>query len=814
MNKVNWKRHLNACLTFCVFFITITSWSQDIIYPSHDSYTHIGQRTTNFGSETEIRIKKSGSGTTDRDAYISFNLNDFQQNYEQIILKLTATNNSNVSVLLESTTSFNENSITYNSRPTNTNPIYHGGINDENVIYYDVTEYVNQMINNNSDASFFLYSNIETSPTQNFASKENATVASRPQLLGYENKVLDMAVFNFTETTARVLEGEENSDERIWDAHVMDRNNTYEDPIGRYGGLVSCESNFGGTGYFRTLKIDGVWHFIDPDGNLFYSAGLNSVRIARPDRNEDLAAYNRLVFPDVLTDVGLNTIGSFSDDQEYDNIAYTPRLNVLLIFRRTSGDPDGSADEAWDADVLPVWEPDFEERITEEMIDHVAPYKNDPYVIGYFLDNELKFSSTQLDDSLDLPSSNPQFQRADAFMIARYGTNYRDNQATDADNLEYVGEVAERYFSVVSAALKSADPNHLNLGTRINGNVRFREPVIAAAGRHVDVLSINYYRYWQPIQELTELWSNLTDLPWMTTEYYTKGADTGFTNDDGAGWIVENQEQRTIFFENWVYNIMRDPTCIGHHWFRFNDTDDNTGDGPLNKVNTGLMTQDYEFYEEMRSSFDQLNKRKYAMRDRLLFGYQANTNICTSATININSVTDDNVLNQNESESNVTITGTVSGDFSAGDTMLLIINETSYNASLNAAGLFSVAVLGSDLEQDADTTIEANLGIFATASHTYTIDTTLPVITLNGANPQTIDLGDGYTELGATTDDGSSVTIDASNFQDAVGSYTIRYNATDASGNVAAEVTRTVIVQDTTNPIICLLYTSPSPRDS
>ena len=105
---------------------------------------------------------------------------------------------------------------------------------------------------------------------------------------------------------------------------------------------------------------------------------------------------------------------------------------------------------------------------------------------------------------------------------------------------------------------------------------------------------------------------------------------------------------------------MRDPTCIGHHWFRFNDTDDNTGDGPLNKVNTGLMTQDYEFYEEMRSSFDQLNKRKYAMRDRLLFGYQANTNICTSATININSVTDDNVLNQNESESNVTITGTVS----------------------------------------------------------------------------------------------------------------------------------------------------------
>ncbi len=89
------------------------------------------------------------------------------------------------------------------------------------------------------------------------------------------------------------------------------------------------------------------------------------------------------------------------------------------------------------------------------------------------------------------------------------------------------------------------------------------------------------------------------------------------------------------------------------------------------------------------------------------------------------------------------------------------------------------------------------------------VDTTAPVITLTGANPQTIELGDGYTELGATTDDGTMVVIDTSDYTDAVGSYTIKYNATDASGNMATEVTRTVNVEDTTTPVITLTGANP-----
>ncbi len=89
------------------------------------------------------------------------------------------------------------------------------------------------------------------------------------------------------------------------------------------------------------------------------------------------------------------------------------------------------------------------------------------------------------------------------------------------------------------------------------------------------------------------------------------------------------------------------------------------------------------------------------------------------------------------------------------------------------------------------------------------VDTTAPIITLTGANPQTIELGSGYTELGATTNDGSAVTINSTAFVDAVGSYSVLYDSTDVSGNEAIQVSRTVNVVDTTAPIITLTGANP-----
>ena len=55
-------------------------------------------------------------------------------------------------------------------------------------------------------------------------------------------------------------------------------------------------------------------------------------------------------------------------------------------------------------------------------------------------------------------------------------------------------------------------------------------------------------------------------------------------------------------------------------------------------------------------------------------------------------------------------------------------------------------------------------------------DTTAPVITLTGDNPQAIELNGTYEELGATSDGNETVEIDSSAVDTAViGSYTVTY---------------------------------------
>ena len=78
-----------------------------------------------------------------------------------------------------------------------------------------------------------------------------------------------------------------------------------------------------------------------------------------------------------------------------------------------------------------------------------------------------------------------------------------------------------------------------------------------------------------------------------------------------------------------------------------------------------------------------------------------------------------------------------------------------------------------------------------------TVDTTPPVITLNGEASITLNVGDAYTEAGATATDviDGAVTVTTSGSVDVntVGSYTITYKAVDSAGNEAT-VTRTVNV--------------------
>ncbi len=91
------------------------------------------------------------------------------------------------------------------------------------------------------------------------------------------------------------------------------------------------------------------------------------------------------------------------------------------------------------------------------------------------------------------------------------------------------------------------------------------------------------------------------------------------------------------------------------------------------------------------------------------------------------------------------------------------------------------------------------------------VDNTKPIITLLGENPQSIEVGTAYTELGATAlddvdgDISAAIMIDSSALNiNRLGTYTILYNVKDSNNNSALTAQRSVKVVDTTAPTIQL----------
>jgi|TARA_B100001540_G_C15745544_1_gene614310 hypothetical protein len=119
---------------------------------------------------------------------------------------------------------------------------------------------------------------------------------------------------------------------------------------------------------------------------------------------------------------------------------------------------------------------------------------------------------------------------------------------------------------------------------------------------------------------------------------------------------------------------------------------------------------------------------------------------------------------------------------------------SSGTVDTSTVGTYSITYTASDAAGNT-TTVTRTVNV---------VDTTPPTIIITGDNPLTVELGDTYVELGASSQDASDpdITDTASGTVDTstVGTYYITYSATDASGNTGSAV-RTVYVVDTTAPV-------------
>jgi len=146
------------------------------------------------------------------------------------------------------------------------------------------------------------------------------------------------------------------------------------------------------------------------------------------------------------------------------------------------------------------------------------------------------------------------------------------------------------------------------------------------------------------------------------------------------------------------------------------------------------------------------------------------------------------------------------------DDNAILTNNIGVTGTVNTAtlGNYTLSYNVSDSSGNAAITVTRTVQVVTAA------DTIPPVITLNGNSSITIEQFTTYTDLGATAtdniDNNSTVTanIQTSGIVNtgAIGNYTVSYNVSDAAGNAATALQRTVqvtVAPDTTPPFITLI---------
>ena len=559
--------------------------SREVMPASQDSYVNKKGSKKNFGNEAELTIKKSKTGKQDRRCYLEFKLPKKNRPIQFAMLdcRITSTNDSNL-IVKACRGDWRESRINWDNAPASVTNVAEIPALGGGRLLVDVTKIVQQARKAKLTSLTFLIEAKDVSKsTMRLASKEASVPESRPRLLiDFEGKNPIETSITYTETDKGTFAG--LNLKRLAGA----------EPLGKFGGWKGWSLKK--SGFFRVQKIKDLWTFVDPEGFAFFGFGLNSVR-----------KVDSLKLPQDIQAIGFNHLASWSDES-IKNIPYTPRWNFIIEFKNTTPELKRLYLEK---DLMPVFEPTFAPFV-DKLASKAAKRRQDPWLLGHFTDNEIAFHKTiQLSESLKLPSSNAQHRSARAWLKKKHGKLIKPAKITEQDELEYMGFVADRYFKVVTTALRKYDPNHLILGERLHASAKYNPHVIAAAGKYCDIISINFYRDWEPPREVTAMWRDVGKKPFIITEFYTKAADSGLPNTEGAGWVVPSQKERVQHFENFALQMLGAPNCVGIHWFRFVDDEGS---------NKGVYNLQYKPYQELQRSMKNLSGSMYRLRSELLFG--------------------------------------------------------------------------------------------------------------------------------------------------------------------------------------------------
>ena len=361
------------------------------------------------------------------------------------------------------------------------------------------------------------------------------------------------------------------------------------------------------TGFFHVETIDGIDWAVDPVGRGVILAGTDWCN-PRGSFSQKLgyAPYTRFVkehyesteawaeeTADRLRSWGFTCLPCGGDESLFHRtLAHANAADRIYFSHRLclgTADPDWRIAEYRRAPCTAfpnVFHPDFEAACDWWARQRCAPNRNDPWLLGYFIDNELAWwgdvnenkAGGIFDAVMKKPESHPAKKALVAFLAGR--------KPTTELKVEFLRMAAERYFAVTTEAIRRADPNHMVLGCRFAGGPKGVHPVVLeTAGKYCDIVSFNHYPWADldrnvifnsksdPVRVL-DLYREAYETakrPLFQTEWSFPALDTGRPCTYGAGQRFYTQAERVQATELYAKTLLSFPFFVGYSYFRWLD---------------------------------------------------------------------------------------------------------------------------------------------------------------------------------------------------------------------------------------------------
>jgi hypothetical protein len=446
------------------------------------------------------------------------------------------------------------------------------------------------------------------------------------------------------------------------------------DDWSRYGGWKG--KRFAATGYFRTQHDGKRWWLVDPDGYVFLSTGVDGINpgsggpvIGTEDLfewipladdetfsgavnnsqsriNLDFYAANMTrvygkdwrekkwfdITKNLMIKFRFNTIANWSN-LEFIKKSKIPYVLPLQRFPGTT---------VWLYRDFPDVFSDEYRKNSEKYAAQLANYKDDPYLIGYFLLNEPNWGFGYHNLAYEMFGTNRQSVTKDEFVKWLQDKYRQDVEAfntawslrlKDFEELkqrtfkEYPSQVArtdchefstimvKRYVDIPCDEVKKIDANHLNLGMRY---AWLSSDLLYKAGERFDVFSINGYGINPPP---TEEIARISGKPVIIGEFHHGAVDRALPATGIIG--VLNQEDRASAFRNYIEQGFARPELVGMHYFQWIDQPF-YGRNDGENYNIGILTTANLPYEELTNAATLTNERIYKVAAGLVKPYKAN----------------------------------------------------------------------------------------------------------------------------------------------------------------------------------------------